>query len=255
MKTGKIFTLVTTVVLLLIASVGISYAWFSQRAALSTLVTIIPPDSIEIIPIDSDGRDATMLDLDFKEGTDTKNEETGEITIRRPVYIYSTSPVHQLEVVHTTNLNMLEFKIYPATAEKDQNGDIIEIDYDKKKYLGVECINPKPDNSSLAKPENLNNYKKGEIVEAHAYPLYWLAENSGDGRYVSESDKDQIQTHVSSESETKFDPAKQVDKTYYKTYYYIEISWQESTKETDLFYVMAQNIAVTAIEEGSGTTP
>lgn len=255
MKKGKIFALIAVVALLFMASVGISYAWFSQSAAMSTLMNIIPPDSIKIIPIDSDGDDMAMLDLDFNEDIDEKNEETGEITIRRPVYIYSTSPVHQLEVVHTTNLNKLVFNIYPAIAEKDQNGFITRITFDTNNSLNGEYINRNPDDSSMAKPENLNNYKEGDSVEAHAYPLYWLAKNSGDERYVSDSDKTSIVTHVTSESEIKFDPAKQVEKTYYKTYYYIEISWQENSKETDLFYVMAQNCAVTAIGEGSEGTP
>lgn len=249
MKKDKKLALVVAVTLLLMASVGISYAWFYQNAQMSTLINIIPPDSIKIIPIDSDGGDVSMLDLDFKEGIDKKTED-GTITILRPVYIYSTSPVHQLEVVHTTNLNELSFNIYPATKESDNSFNLI-----KENMLSGTYINQNDNDPKLAQKALLNNYKDEDIVEAHAYPLYWLAENSGDKRYVDAENYNQIKREVTSETETKYDPAKQVDKTYYKTYYYIEISWQEDSKETDLFYVMAQNIAVAEKNEGSVSTP
>lgn len=251
MKTGKKLVLTAVLVSLLMASIGISYAWFAQRAALSTLINIIPPDSIKIVPIDDKGGDVVMLDLDFNEAyNDEKNEDTGKITIYRPVYIYSTSPVHQLEVVHTTNLNQLSFAIYPAT--KNEGGSIT---YDREKKLSGEDKNPSTDNPKLAEPANLNNYKEGDSVEAHAYPLYWLAGNSGDKNFVDDKDWDKIVEEVNSKKSQEYDPAKQDYRTYYKTYYYLEISWQEDSKETDLFYIMAQNIAVAENNEGSVSTP
>lgn len=254
MKLGKIITLVTTVVLLLIASVGISYAWFSQRAAMATLLDILPPDSINIIPIDAEtGLAMTELDLDFDEDFDDKDKDTGAITIRRPICIKSTSPVHQLEVVHTTNLNDLSFNIYPTTL--DASGNVIVPNVEIAHKIVGDYKNETGENPGLAIKENLNNYEAGDTVEAHAYPLYWLAVNSGDKSYVDNSDWDNNWTNVESTRNEEFDSAKQDYKYYYYTYYYLEIKWQESTKETDLFYVMAQNIAVTAIEEGSGTTP
>lgn len=252
MTSGKKHLLIAAVAAILLACGGISYAWFSQRAAMSTLMNILPPDSISIIPIGEDGQAMTMLDLDFKEGIDEKTEENGEvtITIRRPVCIESTSPVHQLEVVHTTNLNKLEFKIYPATKNQDNS-----LTYDTGVSLPGEYKNETALNPGLAEAENLNNYKDGNIVEAHAYPLYWLAGNSGDLRYVADKDKGIIVRGVTSDRSKEFDPAKQVEKTYYSTYYYLEISWQENSKETDLFYIMAQNIAVEVKEEGGVSTP
>lgn len=243
-KTNKKHSFAVVAVLMIITAVGISLAWFYQHAAMSTLMNIVPPDSISIVPVDGDGNDSSMLDLDFKEGIDSKDNNTGKITIYRPMYVYSTSPVHQLEIAHTTNMNELSFAIYPATLNEDKS-----YSYDKNNRLSGEYKN-KDNNTSLAEQNNLNNYKAGDTVEKHAYPLYWLAGNSGDGRYVIDADKSKINQAVVSKTEKKFDPAKQVDKTYYKTYYIIEISWLENSKETDLFYVMAQNCAVTA-NEGS----
>ena len=239
MKQSRKIAIVAVVALVLLVRAGLSYAWFSQRAALSTLMNILPPDSIEIYPVDTDGGELKMLDLDFKEG-DLKDEETGKITIRRPVKIYSTSPVHQLEIVHTTNLNQLNFKIYPAT----KTAEGYAYTPTEENALTGSYINPIAENNfSLAEEENLNNYKDGNSVESHAYPLYWLAGECGYKDRVS--DWDGAWREVTSSYETKIDPAKQVEKTYYTTYYILEISWQESTKETDLFYIMAQNIAVT----------
>lgn len=227
---------------LFLACSGITYAWFSQRAALSTLMNIIPPDLIEIYPVDTDGNNLAMLDLDFDDRVDSKTtNEAGDttITIRRPVKIYSTSPVHQLEVVHTTNLNQLSFQIYPAT----KSDDGYKYTPNLENALSGSYINPiAENNSSLAAKEKLNNYKSGDTVESHAYPLYWLAVECGYKNCVS--DWNETWTEVTSSDETKLDPSKQTEKTYYTTYYVLEITWQETTKETDLFYIMAQNIAV-----------
>ena len=151
--------------------------------------------------------------------------------------------------MHTTNLNQLSFNIYPATKEADNS-----ITYSTAYKLMGNYKNQDKNDASLAEKQHLNNYKDGDSIEDHAYPLYWLAGNSGDKDYVSSSDWDKVQTEVKSTSEKQFDPAKQVEKTYYRTYYFIEITWQENSKETDLFYVMAQNCAVTA-SEGSVSKP
>lgn len=237
MKNKKYILII--IIVLFLTLTGISYAWFSQQMGLSTLMTIIPPDYIDIVPIGSDGKDATMLDLEFQEG-DQKNEENGEITIRRLIYVYSTSPVHQLEIAHTTNLNKLTVSIYAAT--ENENGSF---SYNANNPLTGKFANKKNDDSSLAKEENLHNYKEGDSVEEHAYPLYWIAGYSGDHEFVADTDEPLIVNKVTSIKLNEYDPVKQVNKNYYKTYYYLEITWQENSKETDLFYIMAQNIAVT----------
>lgn len=248
MKKIKYLWPLVSVIAVLLTTAGITYAWFAHSASLVTLLEIQPPDAITITPVGNDGTELTALDLDFKDGVDEKvtaEDGTTTITIRRPVRIKSTSPVHQLEVVHTTNLNKLEFKIYPVT---DEGGHFS----DRGTPLKGSYINPDPDNSKLAKPENLNNYRDEHKVEAHAYPLYWLAASCGDPDFVDNADKPKIKIEVSSVPSTEFDAAKQCDVDYYSTYYILEISWQETTKETDLFYILAQNIAVTPVSSGEG---
>lgn len=253
MKNRKVLLIILTVVLVIVAT-GISYAWFYQRSALATLIDVAQPDSIKIIPVDDKGGDVTVLDLDFNESFgDEKqiDEETGntKITIYRPIYVYSTSPVHQLEVVHTTNLSELTFEIY--WTEKDKYTNIKSHLIEGNKIPGS-YTNKDTNSSSLAKPEKLNNYKNDDIVEEHAYPLYWLANVTGDERYTAVTDKEKIIKNVNSEQlKNVYDPSKQIYRNYYKTYYYLVISWIETGKETDLFYILAQNIAASDSEGGS----
>ena len=244
MKKIKYLWPLVSVIAVLLTTVGVTYAWFAHSASLVTLLEIQPPDAITITPVGEDGTELAALDLDFKEGVDSKKED-GTITILRPVRIKSTSPVHRLEVVHTTNLNQLSFNIYPVT---DKGGHFS----DRGTPLSGKPVNPDPSDPNLAKTEQLNNYKDRDDVEAHAYPLYWLADCCGDKKYVQEADKSKVAIEVSSKKSTEFDAAKQCDVDYYSTYYILEISWQETTKETDLFYILAQNIAVTPADEGGG---
>lgn len=245
MKISRRIWLLTAAIAVLLTGVGISYAWFAQNAAMATLMEILPPDSITIIPIsEKDGAGMNELDLDFREDMDTKDED-GTIHIRRPVCIKSTSPIHRLEVVHTTNLNRLNFKIYPAV--KSQAGANIKFTYDQSKPISGKYKNQDSSNTSerWAKQEVLNNYENAsDVADVHAYPLYWLADNSAMTGHVQVG-----WNEVTSEVTTEYDPVKKADQTYYFTYYYLEISWLEDTKETDLLYVMAQNVAV------EGSTP
>lgn len=230
-KTGKKWRLFSTIAALLL-TIGISYAWFMQKASMKTLMEILPPDEITIIPIsEKDGSEMTALDLDFHENSNDYKDEYG-IHILRPVCIKSTSPVHRLEIVHTTNLKSLKFNIFPATKDGQK------FTYDKDKWINGDYMNPGT-TPGLAKADTLENYTSTEeVADAHAYPLYWIAVNCA----INEKWQEGWQK-VTSYSQDELDPATQTEKKFYYTYYYLEISWKEETKETDLFYIMAQNIA------------
>lgn len=231
MKRTRTKWLLFSTVAALFAVIGVTYAWFMQNASMTTLLAIQPPDTITIS--DADGSDMTELDLDFREDTNDTKEADGTIHILRPLCIKSTSPIHQLEIVHTTNLASLNFKIYPA--EKSGNS----FTFDKSKWIPGEYVNGISVDSRLAKEETLENYTStDDVKDTHAYPLYWLAVNCA----IQENWKTNWQK-VISYPQTEFDVATKTEKTFYYTYYYLEISWKETTKETDLFYIMAQNVA------------
>lgn len=212
----RLMWLLLLVLAMLLSTVGLTYAWMTQRASMTTLLTITPPDSITIIPISANGSEMAELDLDFQEDRDKKDGD-GTVHILRPVCIKSTELIHQLEVVHTTNLGSLGFNIYPVTKE-----GIKDFSLDNKPEPLVGHYKNQNENG-LAEPKKLGNYQEEDIVEKHAFPLYWITGNC---------DADQ------SNKETGAD-----GKTYFSTYYILEIIWNDETKETDLFYIIAQNVA------------
>lgn len=233
MKNIKKIWLLFSMIALLFVVVGITYAWFSHSAAMTTLIDIVPPDTITIVPIsEKDHSEMIELDLDYHEGTQDYKDNAG-VHILRPICIKSTNPIHRLEVVHTTNLNQLNFKIFPAT--KTETG----FEYNKDKYLVGNYINQA--DTDLAEEETLNNYNStSDVADIHAYPLYWLVDKNcaTNGKVQSESEYQIVESQIHEE----FDFKTKEEKDFYYTYYYLEINWLEPTKETDLFYIMAQNV-------------
>lgn len=220
MKKKHLYGLLFSVLLLLLVTAGASYAWFARNASMATLVEIMPPDVITIVPVSDDGNTwMEELDLDFREGD---KQEGKTITIRRPVCIRSTSRTHRLEIAHTTNLSGLKFQLYPATKGNTS------ISYDQNSRINGRYVNPNSNNNELAEPELLENYREDETIEEHAYPLYWI---TADDQTTTDKGTDE------------FDPVSGAQKKFYYTYYILEISWIEETKETDLFYIMAYNVA------------
>lgn len=233
----RIIWVLLPILAMLVLAVGLTYAWMAQRASLTTLLTIQPPDTITIVPTATDGSELTSLDLDFHENTNDTKGEDGEIHIYRPVCIKSTEPIHRLEVVHTTNLNELGFKIYPAT--KTQNGETVTIQSSGSELTGEYKNQDKNETNKLAEKQKLENYQAlGDVAERNAFPLYWIAMNC-----AIESKWQSGWKEVISYTEPGIDPKTNQPINYYCTYYILEISWKENTKETDLFYIMAQNVA------------
>ena len=223
----KIKWLLVSAIVLLASLTGITYAWFRQDAAMTTLLSIEKPDTITIT--DADGSEMTELNLDYREGND-KRDSDGTIHIFRPVCIKSTNENHQLEIVHTTNLSSLEFRIYPVEPNTVFDSDHPGIP------LNGSYANSKDGAEKMAKEETLQNYSGTDVINAYAYPLYWLAQ-------VCSNNNIEGYRQVFSEERTEFDVLTKSYKTFYYTYYYLEISWKETTKETDLFYVMARNVS------------
>lgn len=239
----KLSIQILSAVLLLVAVAGLTYAWFMHNAALSTLIPIEKPDTITLSNLD--GTDMIELDLDYREGQDSK-DEAGWIHIYRPICIRSTGKSHQLEIAHTTNLVSLKFEIYPVSPEQAAPEQVFDRSVLKTPLRGRRegagdtrvYENPKDKNDQsirIAQAELLDNYKADDSVNSYAYPLYWIAELCTSSELVSYR---KVQTIEKSE----FDVASKRNITFYYTYYYLEISWKETTKETDLFYVLARNV-------------
>lgn len=253
MKKTKLYLLFSAVAMVLLTA-GTSYAWFArQQASMDTLLSILPPDTIVIIPVSEGGNPMTELDLDYREGDSIVTDEDGNKTIRiqRPVCVKSSYPAHRLEVVRTTNLSNLTFNIYLAP----WNGTSFSLPEPAYRtnllgrYLNLAAGYDDGDNTpKLAKAEKTlnNNYQDEEsvLVEEHAYPLYWLANKPCKAESkIDPADQDKFVSVSPEIRKNEDDPHTGEKKDFYYTYYYLEISWKETTKQTDLFYILAHNVA------------
>lgn len=242
MKKIRLYILLLGALLMVLLTAGVSYAWLArQEASMDTLLEIVPPDTIIIIPVTDGGEPMTELDLDYREDSEDYKDDEGSIHILRPVCVKSTNPAHRLEVVRTTNLENLSFNIYPAPWN-DETGSFVLPEVNSREKLSGTYLNQKGDTEpKLAAQENTlnNNYEKSDQVEAHAYPLYWLATKICKNNAETNDEYQGVTSKVCEED----DPHTGEKKDFYYTYYYLEISWKEETKQTDLFYILAQNVA------------
>lgn len=211
-------TIVALVVLLLV--LGLSRAWFVNQNNITTLMQVTEPSPIAIRG--PHGEALSALDMSYTD--DDKHGDT--VTIRRVVSVSSNEEKHKLEIVHTTNLKGLTFKVYAAqenaAGSNSVNAGNYTYTYNADKSIAGKYIN---EDSSTADYKYANDRKRAfnfdqyDKVQAHAEPIYWLADESQTGR---DADNDSVASK-------------------YLNYYVIEISWTETTKETDIFYLLVKN--------------
>lgn len=196
--------------------IGLTYAWFFHQSDIATMVSIAPPSEIAIRG--PHGNTLTALDLSY---TDT--ERNGDkVTIQRVISVSTKAKEFQLEIAHTSNSKELTFNLYKA--QETNKGSIstdsgYKYSYDRTPVTG-NYINQEVKNSDYKYATNAkhrDNYEDYNNVQAHAEPLYWLAA-----------------PYTKTEAEQSGNEL---------IYYVLEISWTETDeKETDIFYVMAQNL-------------
>lgn len=241
--------LVAEALLVLLLAAGVSYAWFIMSNRMTTMVSVVPPDRIAIAG--PHGSEMLLLNLDYNENAGDQ-KDGDQIMIYRPICIKSTSQAHQLEIAHTTNIKGLSFSIYPA--KEDSKGRISGVDpssnteyrysFDEKVELtGVYQNQTSSDKDEYRAADGTwhdKNYSTGDTVQTHAEPLYWLAQKSYDKKLTVPADAMGVTSEYHEAQE--YNPITDEYVNYYYTYYIIEITWTDKTKETDLFYLLAQNI-------------
>lgn len=212
-----------------IAVVGITGAWLVNRANIATLFTVSKPSTIVVKG--PNGEEMAQLDLSY---TDENKDENGKVTIKRVISVVSDQKQHKIEIAHTTNLKGLNFEVHKATdVTKDSTTGQYTYNYNEASdKISGEYLNRDEDKSTndynyavdnnAANSKHSFNYSDYQNVQSHAEPLYWLETSA---------------TEVT---------AKNTDGLFLQNYV-ITISWIEtgSTKETDLFYVLAKNIEET----------
>ena len=228
----------TAVVLALV--IGLSYAWFFNQSNIATLISIAPPSPIAIKG--PHGQSLTSLDLTYTDAD--KDEQSKKVTIRRVISIENGGREHKIEIVHTTNLKGLTFQLYKASEVQNANasdGTISEggytYKYDTTNPIKGSYINAALETTdyksavenSAENSKHSKNYGEYTLVQKHAEPIYWITDNA------LEADSTIVDTTDSASSGDSTEAKK------HRTYYVLEISWTETTKETDIFYVLAKD--------------
>lgn len=211
--------------------IGLSYAWFFNQSDMATLIPIKTPSDISILG--PGGSEIASLDLNYTDDDITVDETTGKkkVTIKRVFCVQTQAMYHRLEIVHTTNMEGLTFKLYPVISEGTESvtDGGIEYTYSSTAIEG-RYINQGTSNGEYKYANKVKhdiNYGEYTYVQSHAEPLYWLANEKLEARTA---DQETWKSTVTIDN-----------KPYNRTYYVLEISWTETTKETDIFYILAED--------------
>ena len=210
------YTLFSTILVLILFAALVG-AWFYYQSDMGTLLAIKEPSDISILG--PDGAEMSSIDLNY-----TEDEKTGDrVTVKRVFCVQTSANKHRLEIAHTTNLKGLTFNIYKVS----EDGTEIVTDeghtykYDKTAIAGDYLNIAKTEESGYKYANDTyhdKNYKGDDQVQIHAEPVYWLT-------------RQPLDTNTTNSIKN--------GKTY-RTYYVCEVSWTETEKETDIFYILAK---------------
>ncbi|MDO4478729.1 MAG: hypothetical protein Q4B73_06810 [Lachnospiraceae bacterium] len=227
----KRVTLVVLLCALVLAVIGITFAWFKNVQQLHTVSLIQTPS--RIILSGANRSELQKLSLELTPD-DTKDEDS--VTLRR-VFCVESSADYWIELVNTTNIPNMEMKLYPVTAANSDksSGQIGASDGVGTFYYTPDAdtipgsyLNKIAGENKIAiqagQPGTLHdeNYVAGDAVELHAEPLYWRTDAQ------MEYDKANYSRQETEEGQTNL---------YYR-YYVLELSWDTSAQETDMIYLM-----------------
>lgn len=213
------YTLFSTILVLILFAALVG-AWFYYQSDMGTLLVIKEPSDISILG--PDGSEMSSIDLNY-----TEDEKTGDrVTVKRVFCVQTSAAKHRLEIAHTTNLKGLTFHIYKVSDNGTETvtDEGYTYNYDKTaidgSYLNLNSNKPGSDYKYANNTYHNKNYEDKDKVQIHAEPAYWLVTQPLDTN--------------------KTNPISIKNGTMYRTYYVCEVSWTETEKETDIFYILAK---------------
>lgn len=213
------YTLFSTILVLILFAALVG-AWFYYQSDMGTLLAIKEPSDISILG--PDGAEMSSIDLNY-----TEDEKTGDqVTVKRVFCVQTSANKHRLEIAHTTNLKGLTFNIYKVSDNGTETvtDEGYTYNYDKTaidgSYLNLNSNKPGSDYKYANNTYHNKNYEDKDKVQIHAEPAYWLVNQP-------------LDTNKTNAISIK-------NGTMYRTYYVCEVSWTETEKETDIFYILAK---------------
>ncbi len=210
------------VLAVIVLIIGLCLSWFVFNKSLSTVGEIKAPAELKLMGPNQTA--ITEIDLTYDPQKDVKN---GVVTLKRPFCVKSDTKDarYNLFLAHTTNIKGLGIKLYRATAKEnptasDTDAAVAGFDsagnpfawtidddniFSQSNYINKGDdgkADPKYDDQTFESQLGLDN------LERSASPLYWKlsGQNTGD---------DCLDNYI------------------------IELTWQESQKETDVLYLIA----------------
>lgn len=211
------YTLFSTILVLILFAALVG-AWFYYQSDMGTLLAIKEPSDISILG--PDGAEMSSIDLNY-----TEDEKTGDqVTVKRVFCVQTSANKHRLEIAHTTNLKGLTFNIYKVSGDGTETvtDEGHTYNYDKTAIDGSYLNLDKTDSDYKYANDTYHNKNYEGInnkqVQIHAEPVYWLASQPLDTNKTNSIKNG----------------------TMYRTYYVCEVSWTETEKETDIFYILAK---------------
>ncbi|MDO4487483.1 MAG: hypothetical protein Q4B67_00130 [Eubacteriales bacterium] len=226
MKKKNLIYSVCMCLLALLTLSASTYSWFVSNNKIATLVTVIPPQNISVLGPNAEKLE--RLDLSYT----GESIDGNKVTIYRIICVQSSEDQHSIEVVHTTNMKNLKFKLYPMIDGGTHSytdisaSNPMTISYDKTAPLAGAYINEGSGASSEHVYANSSmhshNYDVADKVQVHAEPIYWKITATQD-------------------NQMRLDNGTRNPSTGTNSFYVLEISWTENSKETDVFYILAKN--------------
>lgn len=240
----KKVVIISSIVAGLLIIIGITFAWFYQHQKAVSLTQIAPPGKIIISGVH--GSELDQIDLSYNSGD---VDENGKVTVRNVICVDSEAKNVLLKLAHTTNVENLSLRIYPAsevdfqpqnTEEyvkgSDSGKDYYYIFDSKTGYTTKEpagdkmqlmtCLNADETDEELAKQDGDYHDKTygatEKRVQKQAEPLYWTS-----------------QSKYSLPLDSTITPNEHIKYAHYG-YFVLEASWTEKEKETDIVYVTAE---------------
>lgn len=211
--------------------VGVIMAWFANQYRLSSIGKIHPLTTISILA----PGDAVIQSIDLS--YDKSEVHDGRVELKRPFVIRSESQYYDLCIAHTTNISGLTIKLYQATDNgseghaylagitekgtpyywnKANETNLFTVDGYLNKIETTEGrIIADKEHDAHKETFRLGENIVYDNVQKFAEPLYW------------------VKTRIAGEKRTP-------DDGNYYTNYILEITWDETDKETDILYVIAQ---------------
>ena len=201
--------------------IGLCLSWFVFNKSLSTVSAIKAPAELKLMGPNQTA--ITEIDLTYDPQTDVEN---GNVTLKKPFCVKSDTPAdYSLILAHTTNINGLGIKLYRASSKEnpsasdstaavagfDSAGNPYAWDIDGSDFFSQDnYINKGVDGKADANydAQTFESQLGSDDLERSASQLYWKLTGQNTGNDCLDN-------------------------------YIIELTWQESQKETDVLYLIA----------------